>query len=95
VGAPLGDYLQFWSEGGGVFTLPNSGLQIWVATGYHDWENGCNSWVDCFWLNILHGVAAGPLEPDISAPLTYADYSKGVDTSMNAVFAAQGVQVKP
>jgi len=89
VGAPMGDDEQFWAESSGRFTLPNSGIEIWIATGYHDWENGCNNWIDCFWLNIIYGVAAGPLEPHILAPLSFADYSRGIDTTMQAVFVAQ------
>ena len=91
VGSTIGDDEQFWAEGGGFLTLPNSGLRIWVATGYHDWENGCTDWAQCFWLNIALGVAAGPLDPDINAPLTYADYTNGVDTTLQAVFAAEGI----
>ncbi|MEL6210485.1 MAG: hypothetical protein AAFR44_09975, partial [Pseudomonadota bacterium] len=91
VGTEIGDFAQFWAEGGGMLALPNSGHRIWVTTGYHDWENGCTDWGDCFWLNIVMGVAAGPLGPDIVAPLTYADYAQGIDTTMQAVFAAEGV----
>ncbi|MEO1405913.1 MAG: hypothetical protein AAFV54_05415 [Pseudomonadota bacterium] len=91
VGTEIGDFAQFWAEGGGALKLPNSGQRIWVTTGYHDWENGCTDWSNCFWLNIIFGVAAGPLGPDIIAPLTYADYSQGVDTTLQAVFDAEGV----
>ncbi len=91
VGAPIGDEEQFWAEGGGVLTLPNSGFRIWVTTGYHDWENGCQDWSRCFWPNIFLGVAAGPLAPDIDAALRYADYASGVDTTLRAVFAAEGL----
>ena len=90
VGSRIGDDEQFWAEGGGFLKLPNSGLRIWVSTGYHDWENGCTDWARCFWLNILLGVAAGSLDPDIDAPLTYADYANGVDTTLQAVFKAEG-----
>lgn len=67
---------------------------IWIATGCHDWENGCDNWKDCFWLNTLFDVAAGPLDPDIYAPLTFTDFSKGIDTTLQAVFTAQGVSIQ-
>ncbi|MEM6899412.1 MAG: hypothetical protein AAF583_06550 [Pseudomonadota bacterium] len=91
VGTEVGDFAQFWAEGGAALQLPNSGKRIWVTTGYHDWENGCTDWSNCFWLNVILGVAAGPLGPDIFAPLTYADYANGVDTGMQAIFANEGV----
>jgi len=36
------------SERNSRFTAPNSGLTLWNTTGYHDWENSCASWTDCF-----------------------------------------------
>ncbi|MEM9669473.1 MAG: hypothetical protein AAF950_11165 [Pseudomonadota bacterium] len=91
VGTEIGDDAQFWAEGGAMLKLPNSGHRIWVTTGYHDWESGCNDWSKCFWLNIVMGVAAGPLGPDIIAPMTFADYSKGIDTTMLAVYKAEDI----
>lgn len=91
VGSRVGDGDQFWAESGASMELPNSGLKVSVTTGYHDWANGCSNWSKCFWLNIVMGVAAGPLDPHIIAPLTYADYSKGIDTTLQAVFAEQGI----
>ena len=95
VGVHVGDDEQFWAEGGGVLTLPNSGLSISVSTGYHDWENGCSDWGKCYWLAAALGVAAGPLDPDINAPLTYADYSRGIDTGLEAILEAEGVGTEP
>ncbi len=92
VGAHVGDDEQFWAEGGGVLHLPNSGLNVGLATGYHDWENGCTDWTRCYWLASALGVAAGPLDPDIAAPLTYADYAQGIDTAMQVVFEAEGIE---
>jgi len=94
VGSHVGDDDQFWAESGAAMILPNSGLKIGVATGYHDWENGCSDWSTCFWLNIVMGVAAGPLDPHIVAPLTYADYSKGIDTTLQAVFQEEGIDAE-
>lgn len=82
---------SFGAKGGARFARSNSGLQISVATGHHDWENRRKNWADHFFLNILIGVATGPLEPDIIAPLTYADDANGIGTTMQAVFAHQGI----
>lgn len=90
VGSEVGDREQFWAEGGGQpMTLPNSGIQILASTGYHDWENGCTDWANCFWPNILIGAAVGKLDPDIIAPVTFSDYSQGIDTTLQAVFEAE------
>lgn len=91
VGAAMGDDEQFWAEGGAALTLPNSGIKVFVATAYHDWENGCQDWKHCYWPNIILGVAAGKLEPDIIAPLTFKDYSQGIDTTLQAVFAQEAI----
>ncbi len=90
VGAPMGDDMQFWAEGGGTsMRLPNSGIRLWASTGYHDWENGCTDWSPCFWINILFGVALGPVEVDLEAPLRFSDYARGVDSGMAAILAAE------
>ncbi|MEM8861522.1 MAG: S41 family peptidase, partial [Chloroflexota bacterium] len=89
VGSEVGDREQFWAEGGRSMTLPNSSVRVSVSTGYHDWENGCTDWSRCFWVNILFGAAVGKLDPDIIAPVTFADYSQGIDTTLQAVFEAE------
>ncbi|MCP2680003.1 S41 family peptidase [Maricaulaceae bacterium NA33B04] len=90
VGAPMGDDMQFWAEGGGTpMRLPNSDIRVYVSTGYHDWENGCSDWSRCFWINTLFGVAVGQVEVDLPAALTFADYARGVDTGMEPIFAAE------
>lgn len=89
VGEQIGDRPQQWGEGG-AFDLPNSGITIRYATGYHDWEHGC-SWRDvrrCFWLNYFYGVPAGDLSPTIPAPLLFTDYVRGVDSGISAIHQA-------
>jgi hypothetical protein len=91
VGSDMGDGAQFWAEGGRVFKLPNSGIPISVSTAFHDWENGCLDWSTCYWLNIVLGVGAGPLDIDLYAPLRFEDYIEGRDTTLQAVLTAEGV----
>ena len=91
IGEHVGDFEQFWAEGGGPMRLPNSELRIGITTGYHDWEQGCESFTRCYWISVIFGVAAGPLDPDVIAPLTYADFARGVDTGIQTVFEAEGI----
>ena len=88
VGEPMGDREQFWGEGRNIF-LPNSGLQVGYATAAHDWEKGCDlSHIrTCFYVNYVLGVAAGKLMPDLAIVPSFADYSRGEDTVLNAVAA--------
>lgn len=79
VGAPMGDREQFWAERGMPFTLPHSKFNINYATGYHDWEHGCEGHPYCFTQNLIHGVAAGSLAPLVAFDPTYADYASGRD----------------
>ncbi len=92
-GAPMGDGLQFWAEGGGnAMQLPNSNILLYASTGYHDWENGCTDWSRCFWINILFGVAVGEVEVDLQAPLLFSDYMRGIDSGVEAILAAEALQ---
>ena len=92
-GAPMGDDTQFWAEGGGMpMVLPNSGIRLFASTGYHDWENGCEDWSRCFWINTLFGVAVGPVSFDMPAPLLFSDYAQGIDSGMEAILAAEAAR---
>lgn len=87
VGEHPGDFEQFWAEGGNALMLPNSGLRIWMATGYHDWEHGCTSWSRCFWPNVLLGVAAGKLDPDLPVASSFAAWEQGRDEALESIAA--------
>jgi hypothetical protein len=82
VGEPMGDDPQFWAEAATRIVLPNSGLRIGYATGYHDWENGCSfrQMLICYLPNYFFGVAAGSLDPTVSVSWSFADYLEGKDT---------------
>ncbi len=84
LGEQLGDRERFWAESGTPLELPNSKILVFFATGYHDWNGGCQ-WKDlarCFWINILFDVPAGSLAPDKTIAWRFADYRNGIDTVM-------------
>lgn len=83
IGEPMGDRSRFWAEGQ-RYRLPNSGITVSYATGYHDWESGCTSLSRCFWINVLMGVAAGSLEPT-RVPLRFADFRAGRDRALELI----------
>lgn len=77
MGEPVGDRLAFWAEGTPM-VLPRSGMRIGVATGFHDWRDGCRA-LRCYWPNFVYGVGDGPLAPIVRVPWPFADYRRGVD----------------
>jgi len=95
VGEPVGDRMQFWSEGG-RFILPNTPLIASNTTGKHNFSGPCDDLRVCFWLSALPGqfrVRVPSLDPEIAAPLTFAAYRAGRDPALEAVLARE--QAKP
>lgn len=86
IGSPIGGRPQYWSERGLDFILPNSGFQVGYATGYLDWENGCEDHPYCFTQFLKHGVAVGSLAPSHIIEPTYADYAAGRDVVIEWVY---------
>ena len=87
LGERVGDRERFWAENGTPLELPNSRILVFFATGYHDWNEGCQ-WKDltrCFWINFLFDVPAGSLAPDMPIAWRFSDYRNGVDTVMEEV----------
>ena len=74
-----GDCPQFWAEAATRITLPNSGLRIGYATGYHDWQSGCSmsQILICHPPNQWLGVAAGNLTPTRQVAWSFADFMEG------------------
>jgi hypothetical protein len=81
LGQYIGDELQFWAEGKS-FILPNSKTDVKAVSGYHDWRNNHFVLGKTCWVNLFLGVPARNLIPDIRVPMTYKDYSKGIDKTM-------------
>lgn len=86
VGEPMADRTAFWAEGKRV-TLPNSKITMLPADGYHDWERGCTDWSRCYIVTAVLGVAAGPLDIDLPAVPTYAEFAAGRDVAIEAIIA--------
>ncbi|QIG51680.1 hypothetical protein G5V57_30585 [Nordella sp. HKS 07] len=86
IGGPPGDRGQFWADGGRT-VLPNSKIPVRYATAFHDWEKGCglSDIGHCFLFNYAYGVAPGSLDPQVEAPLTFADYLAARDPAMEEV----------
>jgi hypothetical protein len=78
VGEPVGDRLQFFSEGGWA-CLPNYPLCVAYETGKHDYQRACTDWDVCFWLNYFFQFRVKSLDPDEDVPLSFKDWRAGVD----------------
>src|SRR5277367_3081320 len=78
VGEPVGDRLQFFSEGGRA-CLPNSHLCVAYETGKHDYQHACTDWDACFWLNYFFEFRVKSLDPDEVIALSFKEWQAGVD----------------
>jgi hypothetical protein len=88
VGEPVGDYLEFWAEGD-FLLLPVSKGALLLATERHNYMTGCPE-ADCHRSIREHPIRVKSVEPDIAAPLSYADYRAGRDPALEAVGKALG-----
>lgn len=79
VGEPVGDVLDFWSEGGNI-RLPNSGYDAHFANGFHSYSPApCPEGLPCKDLNVES------LDPHVLATPSFADYRAGRDPAMEAI----------
>jgi hypothetical protein len=87
VGGLAGDRLRFWAEASQRIVLPNSGLRVGYAAGYHDWKNGCSlaDLLRCYPPNYLYAAAAGDIDPAEPLAWSFADYLNGRDTVLDRV----------
>ena len=83
VGEPIGDRLEFWAEGAFV-TLPGLGALMLYANERHNYRTGCPE-RDCHGAVRDHPIRVASLEPDIAAPLAFADFVAGRDPALEAV----------
>jgi hypothetical protein len=79
--------LRFWAEASQRIVLPNSGLRVGYAAGYHDWKNGCSlaDLLRCYPPNYLYAAAAGDIDPAEPLAWSFADYLNGRDTVLDRV----------
>ena len=82
LGEPVGDRLQFFSEGG-LACLPNYPLCVAYETGKHDYQHACTDWDVCFWLNYFFPLQVESLGPDEAIPLSFKDWRAGVDAVLD------------
>ena len=87
VGEPVGDRLQFYSEGGRA-CLPHQPLCVVYQTGKHDYQHTCNDWTVCFWLNYFYELRVKSLDPDEVVPLSFRDWRAGVDPVLDRAMAS-------
>lgn len=83
VGEPIGDRLEFWAEGD-IMRLPGLGALMLYATERHNYMTGCPE-EDCHASIRDHPIRVTGLQPDIAAPLRYADFRAGRDPAMEAI----------
>ena len=82
VGSHMGDYDRFWAEGRNL-KLPNSGMSVRYSDGYHDWAGPCRE-PTCLWATRVYGPQQPiSLEPDVRAPMLFADYAHGIDAALS------------
>ncbi len=94
VGEPVGDRLQFYSEGGSA-CLPNSSLCVAYETGKHDYQHACTDWDVCFWLNYFFSFRVKSLEPDEVIPSSFRDWRSGADPVLDrAIILAMARNVR-
>jgi hypothetical protein len=86
VGEPVGDRLQFFSEGGRA-CLPNYPLCVAYETGKHDYQHACSDWDVCFWLNYFFQFRVNSLDPDEIIAVSFKDWRAGVDPVLDRAIA--------
>jgi len=82
VGEPVGDQLDLWSEGGNL-KLPNSGLTVHYANGFHAYSLKEYPAFKPYFADL----SVASLQPDRLIEPTWSDYLNGKDTSMAAAIA--------
>ena len=80
VGEPLGDALDYWSEGGNI-VLPNSRLTMHYADRFHSYSNIEHA----AYRPYVRDYALDRFRIDVPVSLTFAQWLAGRDTAMNAI----------
>ena len=80
VGEPVGDVLDYWSEGGNI-QLPHSGLTVHFANGFHGYSTRSYPEREPF----FEDLSVESLEPELPVSLTFADWRAGLDPALEAI----------
>jgi hypothetical protein len=80
VGEPVGDELDYWSEGGNI-VLPNTGLTLHYADGFHSYSSREYPAFRPY----HHDLSVDDLTPDVPVETARTQYLAGVDPAMEAV----------
>ncbi|HTU10824.1 MAG TPA: hypothetical protein VMG08_07975 [Allosphingosinicella sp.] len=88
VGEPIGDRLEFWAEGD-ILPLPGLGAMLLYASERHNYVTGCPE-PDCHAAIREHPIRVRSLQPDIAAPITWADFRAGRDPALAAIVGQVG-----
>jgi hypothetical protein len=86
LGEPVGDRLNFYSEGN-AGCLPHEDLCLHYTTGMHDYAHRCDDWDRCYWLNWIFPVQVKSLAPDETIKMTFADYTTRRDPVLERAVA--------
>ena len=82
VGEPVGDRLDYWAEGAPLM-LPNSHVVIWYSNGFHRYSQTDYAENRPYY----EELSIPSLTPDVSTPLSSADYFAGRDPALAAIFS--------
>jgi hypothetical protein len=82
IGEPVGDGLDFWSEGGN-FELPNSGWLVHFANAFHSYSRKEYPERKPYFADL----SIDSLAPDYAVSPTFSDYQAGRDPAMEVVAA--------
>lgn len=83
VGAPAGDSLEFFAEGGDPIVLPNSKLHFLRALERHNYMTGCPE-ADCHAAIRRWPIRIDSIQPNLEPAFTYEDYVRGRDPYLDA-----------
>ena len=79
VGEPVGDRLDFYSEGRRG-CLPHSGICVAFQLARHDYARPCVGW-DCFWVDWLFPLRVRTFRPTVLIPRRFSDWNAGHDAA--------------
>jgi hypothetical protein len=79
-GEPAGDDLDFWAEGGNI-RLPNSGLTVHYANGFHSYSS--REYHDR--KPYIADLSLASINPDITVSTSFDDYRRGNDPVIEAI----------